>query len=101
MVQFTDKDRVDATALLWRAEPGSGPTGLDAPYIAGLCARDWGLWRTVTGNLERLRQGLPAPAAGRLRGLAAAIAAQPKTAAWRLRAVIGDRVPWYELPEEP
>lgn len=96
VVQFTEKDRLDASALLYRAETGPGPTGLDAAYVAGLCARDWGLWRTVTRNLENVRGALPA--AGEL---TAAIAATPKTTAWRLRAAIGERLPWYELPEEP
>jgi hypothetical protein len=32
--------------------------------------------------------------------LLAAIAAGRKTVAWRLRARIGERVPWYERPEE-
>lgn len=101
VVQFTEKDRRDAVALLWRAEPGRGPAGLDAAYVAGLCARDWGLWRTVTGNLARLRPDLPAPAAARSGELESAIAAAPKSAGWRMRSVLGDRTPWYELPEEP
>ena len=28
------------------------------------------------------------------------IGARPKPVRWRLRAQVGDRVPWYELPEE-
>jgi hypothetical protein len=29
-----------------------------------------------------------------------AVDAQPKPLAWRLRAQLGDRMRWYELPEE-
>jgi hypothetical protein len=32
--------------------------------------------------------------------LRAAIDAAPKSTKWRLRARVGDRVAWYELPEE-
>jgi hypothetical protein len=28
------------------------------------------------------------------------IEAQPKSVKWRLRARVGDRISWYELPEE-
>jgi hypothetical protein len=30
----------------------------------------------------------------------AAVEAQPKPLRWRLRAQVGDRLQWYELPEE-
>jgi hypothetical protein len=29
------------------------------------------------------------------------IEAEPKSLRWRLRARVGDRVRWYELPEDP
>ena len=32
--------------------------------------------------------------------LRAALDAAPKSARWRLRARVGDRVPWYNEPEE-
>ena len=36
----------------------------------------------------------------RLDELLAAIEAKPKPLKWKLRAQVGDRVRWYELPEE-
>jgi hypothetical protein len=46
---------------------------------------------------ERLAFGTAMARAAALReGLASA----PRSAAWRLRAVIGDRVRWYAQPEE-
>ena len=33
--------------------------------------------------------------------LKAAIDSAPKSRRWRLRARLGDRVRWYELPEDP
>jgi hypothetical protein len=72
---------------------------------------DWGWWRTVTGNLARLpallaeKPGLVPPAprydslahARQLLDIAETI---PKGVKWKLRANVGDRVRWYELPEE-
>jgi hypothetical protein len=72
---------------------------------------DWGWWRTVTGSLEKLpallaaSPGLapPAPpfdAVAASRQLTETAEAAPKGVKWRLRANVGDRVRWYELPEE-
>ena len=35
------------------------------------------------------------------RQLAASMQAEPKSMRWRLRARLGERVRWYELPESP
>ncbi len=104
VVELTDKDRLDAAALLSACEFEE----LDADRIARLCSGDWGLWRTLTGTLESISLDPPelAPAlAGRLddncRRLTAMLAAAPKSVRWRLRAQVGDRLRWYELPESP
>ena len=74
-----------------------------------MVAADWGWWRTVTANLDKL-PGLAAdkpelvPAAGMTRSprphLAEVAQSVPKGMKWKLRANVGDRVRWYELPEE-
>jgi hypothetical protein len=33
--------------------------------------------------------------------LIAHMEAHPKTLSWKARAMVGERVRWYELPEEP
>ena len=74
-------------------------------------AADWGWWRTCTGNLEKLPTLLAespglAPPLPRFDPLAQAALllevamSVPKTMKWRLRANVGDRMRWYELPEE-
>ena len=82
-----------------------------APRFGKLLGSDWGWWRTVTGNLAKLPglvAGQPAlappgapfdPVAQSQRLLQIAEAA-PKGVMWKLRANVGDRVRWYELPEE-
>lgn len=82
---------------------------IDGELVARMCAADWGLWRTVTLNLERVARAsasyeLPEPSVAlvrsRLGALQTAIDAMPKTVQWRLRNQIGERVKWYDEPEE-
>jgi hypothetical protein len=102
IVEVNEKDLKDAAALLADHE-------VDAARIAGLFAGDWGWWRTGTETLERvagyadgLRPGFQLAGAVRERAdaLQRRIADEPKTRRWRLRAKIGERKRWYELPEE-
>jgi hypothetical protein len=104
-------DAVDSVALLLgvglRDEETPGTIGLR--YVARVCTRDWGLYHDVTGNLrllvslaEDLR--LDATEAHALaeaaRGLLEAMRGARKGARWRLRAAIGERLPWYDAVDE-
>jgi hypothetical protein len=95
------------------AGPGSRPAGVafDTERFAKLLGSDWGWWRTVTGNLaklpalaadnaELLPPGPPYDPLVQARQLLELAEVTPKGMKWRLRANIGDRVRWYELPEE-
>src|SRR5436309_152382 len=82
---------------------------INGAQIAALCADDWGLWRTITANLERCRGHVgdyELPAEDRVRvesrfdELLERIEAEPKSRGWRRRAKVGERKRWYELPEE-
>jgi hypothetical protein len=101
IVQTNERDLQDATALL-------SDTTVDPDRIAGVLAADWGWWRTSTEVLGRVVAyageldhrdvgGRAATAAAQLR---AAIDERPKSRRWKLRARVGERVAWYELPEE-
>lgn len=107
IVELNVKDLTDVAALLLDHPLGEGDGDvINAAYIAALLARDWGLYRTVQLNIERLHAALlqlllPAePAISRLHALWQAVEAHPKSPMWRLRARIGDRLRWYDLPEE-
>ena len=101
------KDLVDLTALLLDhpVAPRSDET-IDAGYIAGLTAEDWGFYRTLQVNIEKLDHTLDELEVdrdlvrSRLAEIWQAIEAHSKPLKWRLRAQVGDRVRWYELPEE-
>ena len=107
VIELNEKDVRDAIAVLHDRDLGDedGDT-VNAGRIARLCAADWGLWRTITRNLEACRQQAGAygedlaGVASRFRELEERIEAEPKSRAWRLRARIGERKRWYDLPEE-
>ena len=108
IAQLNEKDIRDALALL-EGHPVGDADGetVNAGRIAALCGADWGLWRTITGNLDTCCAMAPgydvpnrAEVEARLQELLRRIEAEPKTRAWRLRAKIGDRKRWYELPDE-
>ncbi len=100
IVELNAKDAEDAAVLLRAHDLGDGPGDhVDVQYIAGLTGADWGLWRTVTGTLRRLGELAP-DVEGRAGALAEALDAAPKSRAFRLRARVGERKRWYELPDE-
>jgi hypothetical protein len=110
IVQLNEKDVRDAFALL-HGHPVEERDGdaINGAHVARLCASDWGLWRTFTANLAALedhidRYDLPDESKscikGRVEKLLGRIEEEPKSFGWRMRAKIGDRKRWYELPEE-
>ena len=110
IVELNEKDVRD-TLLLFHTHgvADDDRDTLNAGRIAELCAGDWGLWRTITANLERCRELIGSyelPDADRARiserigAVLDRIEAAPKSRGWKLRARIGERKRWYELPEE-
>jgi hypothetical protein len=107
IVEVNKKDLVDVTALILDHPIRSNDDeAIDAEYVARLACDDWGLCRTLQLNLEKLRHTVGELDVdrdivnSRIDELWAAVEAQPKPLKWRLRAQVGDRVRWYELPEE-
>jgi hypothetical protein len=110
VIELNEKDVRDTLALLHGHAVGDedGET-VNAGRIARLCAEDWGLWRTIVENLTACRAYVDtyelapderAEIGTRLDEILQRIDAEPKPRAWRLRARIGDRKRWYDVPEE-
>jgi hypothetical protein len=110
IVEVNEKDIRD-TVLLFHGHPVADHDdgAVNGAHIAALCADDWGLWRTLTANLERCRghvgdyeleAGDRERVEARFDELLERIEAEPKGRGWRRRAKVGDRKRWYELPEE-
>ena len=102
------KDLVDLTALLLDHPIVKNPDEdcIDCTYVAKVAADDWGMYRTLQENIGKLRHTLDdldvdrALVRSRLDELWLAVEMQPKPLKWKLRAQVGDRMRWYELPEE-
>ena len=109
--EINEKDIKDVLALLHDLKMGNADThtSMDAGYIADLLANDWGLYRTVTMNLEKVNGYLESTSlepkkkrrvSEEIEYLRNAIDIRPKSISWKLRAKVGDKKRWYELPEE-
>ena len=111
IVRINEKDVVDIILLLLDHPLGSGDADtIDLGRIARLCADDWGLWRTLTQNLEKvaaLAASYPqldgdqrSRVSAAAREVKARIDAQPKSVAWRVRDRVGDRRQWWTDVDE-
>ena len=124
VVELNGKDVVDIVALLadhpvgaadgrtWAGQMVPGEAERDAiglDRVTGVLSADWGFEHTVRRNLARLPDdvarldlpsGLRDDVVDRVAALVAALDRSGKSMAWRVRARIGERMRWYELPEE-
>jgi hypothetical protein len=108
VVETNEKDYLDVCAIFADHELTADDSGINLSYITELTSASWGLWRTLGMVAERTEQfalQLPGFAdshvvAEKLRRLRSELESAPKSRAWKLRARIGDRKRWYELPEE-
>jgi hypothetical protein len=98
VVQQEEKDRTDLSALLtdcWDDVTG----GLDR--LADVVRVDWGLWRTGDLSLQKLAaNSSDALVRDRATELSQRWQAFPLSAKAKMRAAVGDRVRWYQEPEE-
>jgi hypothetical protein len=118
VVKINRKDVLDALALLSEyplADGDEAGAAISLRRITNLTSSDWGWWRTIMGNLERLRtiadgdlqpgeldfgRPLQFQPPAQLAALREAINRMPKSTKWKLRARVGDRMAWYDEPEE-
>jgi hypothetical protein len=110
--EINEKDLGDITCLL--ADRAISPAGsgdgevIDLRRILALTGDDWGLCHTLERNLgkvasfarERKPVSAPLDPVVQAEALLAAIAAGRKSLAWQVRGRIGERMRWYETPEE-
>jgi hypothetical protein len=110
VVRINHKDLVDLTALLADHPLGGREAGsIDLDRLTALLGKDWGFEHTVRLNLAKLRPsvagfGLPEAVSRivdeRIAGILTALDNGAKSLGWHLRARVGERVQWYELPED-
>ena len=106
IVEINEKDLIDAITLLLEFPLGdSDDETINIERVARVCGKDWGWWRTLTMNLDKVRQMAEhyeeltdeetRRVADRVGEALGRIEAEPKSMSWRLRAKVGDRKKWY------
>lgn len=107
VVSINEKDVKDLLALF--VDHRFSADDIDLDHILNVTRNDWGLEHTIHRTLTTLDEmagdrGLsPAALDGVRRHVAElrqALDGAPKGAKWKMRARVGERVKWYEEPEE-
>jgi len=106
IVELNEKDILDVMALFIDFDVEESDKGINSPYISGLISNDWGLHKTLDTNLKKMKafaeeREFPPFVTERIQQMIADMEKQPKSFGWKTRAMVGERVRWYELPEEP
>ncbi len=111
IIEINEKDYKDILSLFLDhalSEDDKDKEKINGAYIASLCSKDWGIWRTLTRNLEWTREFVQKLdmepdkkeiVVSRINGLLSRIEKEPKSMGWKMRSKIGERVIWYDEPE--
>ncbi|MGH6719710.1 MAG: hypothetical protein ACREER_10360 [Alphaproteobacteria bacterium] len=111
IARINEKDVIDTLMLLREHDIGEGDDhSIRGDHLARRCKSDWGLWKTVTTNLDVVdrmadKYDVLGPTDRRIirdraRSLRARIDREPATLKWKLRGRIGERVKWYREVDE-
>ena len=105
VVEKTEKEYKDLVVAFRDYDVQQGGDGIRGDEIADLCSKDWGVYTTFSKSLESLlgyaegldeaRRSVVVP---RVQKLVLMMEAAPKSLGWRMRARIGERTRWYDLP---
>jgi len=108
--EMNEKDIRDVCALLLDHPLGETDTEtINVNRITQLTGDDWGLWKTSMLSISKVKRYLETVEMeppnrntlnARIGGLEAALNTSPKSMKWKMRDRVGDKVKWYELPEE-
>lgn len=111
IVQINEKDIIDTIMLLLEHPLGDiDKETINIKLAAQLCANEWGLWRTTTMNLDKVKQlarhytqltlEQKSKVESQVDTILARLNHEPKPLAWRIRDRVGDRVKWYKDVDE-
>ncbi len=104
--QLNEKDVVDTIMLVREHSIGNSDQEIiNAERISNMCSKDWGLWRTITMNLNKVDENLSRyhwltsedreVVHSRIVEVQRMIDAAPKSLKWTMRNKIGDKIKWY------
>lgn len=111
IVKINRKDLVDTMILLSQhsvSKRGNDSKKINGNYVAKLCAKDWGWWKTTTMNIEKthqfsedcLKKKDAQNVQEKLDILSQLIEEHPKGIKWKIRSKIGEKAKWYREVEE-
>ena len=111
VVEMTEREYRDIISLVHDHEIGDSdsPETINGQYLAKLCSEDWGIYKTLTTSIFRVLAMLPnyqlesadqELVTKRMNELSERIEKEPKSTRWKMRARIGERKQWSELPEQ-
>ncbi len=105
VVEKTEKEYKDMVVAFHDFDVTSGAEGIRGDEIADLCSKDWGVYTTFWKSLEALLQKTEelqgeerSTVTSRVEKLMRMMESAPKSFGWRMRARVGERTRWYELP---
>ena len=110
IVEINEKDEKDILSMFIDHDIGSTDTPelVNGTHLADLCSDDWGIYKTFTtnlGNIFRTQDGYDMEddqkrlVKSRIEKLKKMIEDVPKSFKWKMRAKLGEKIRWYELPE--
>ncbi|MHB9093467.1 MAG: nucleotidyltransferase family protein [Eubacteriales bacterium] len=111
IVQINEKDIIDTLMMLLEHELAEHDSEtVNMKRVCSLCAADWGLWRTTTMNLQKVKvmsQGYENLSAEHKSAIGLKIDRifeildqEPKSFGWKMRNMLGDRMKWYKEVDE-
>lgn len=107
IAEITHKDMQDLGAAFFDFRLGQVAGSIRYDQITCMTSRNWGIWKDFTDNLGKLKAwvGGAAPDKSaeiikRADALLGDIEKSPKSARWKARAAVGERMQWHELPEK-
>jgi hypothetical protein len=109
--EINRKDLGDTVCVLadhGLSEDDGDTEGISLPRVRSVLSKDWGFCHTVLRNLQKVDElwsheplaGAAHDVPAQVASLARAIEDAPKSRAWKLRSRVGERIRWYETPEE-
>lgn len=105
ITRLNEKDMRDIITILKDLTTGhdDSPNTINIDYIADLCARKWGLYHDVLASIQKvanylqtypLQKSSQLDVAKKLDTLRDTIVSTPKALSWKLRALLGEKIPW-------
>lgn len=110
IVKINKRDLIDLLLLIrkYPLTQSAGKNAIDVQYMAKLCCSNWGWWKTVTTNLDKIRHFIPLCleeedaeiVKTKVATMEDQINSRNKSLRWNIRNIIGEKMKWYEDVEE-